>query len=131
MAGVKTVVLFFEKGCPMKRTWFYQLHLDRTFGKMSPLNEDDLVEFRKLFKKKADSANSCTVNIYTAHFQAIGNTALLRWPLILPVQCSRRDFAYKRERLVTGSWKILRDASGEPIVEYASRSFSLEKAREK
>jgi hypothetical protein len=60
---------------------------------------------------------------YTAHFQAIGNTALLRWPLILPVQCSRRDFAYKRERLATGSWKILRDASGEPIVEYASRSF--------
>lgn len=60
---------------------------------------------------------------YTAHFQAIGNTALLRWPLILPVQCSRRDFAYKRERLATGSWKIFRDASGEPVVEYASRSF--------
>lgn len=60
---------------------------------------------------------------FLAHFQAIGNTALLRWPLILPVQCSRRDFAYKRERLTTGSWKIFRDASGEPVVEYASRSF--------
>ena len=60
---------------------------------------------------------------FSVHFQAIGNTALLRWPLILPVQCSRRDFAYKRERLVTGSWKIFRDASGEPVVEYASRSF--------
>ena len=60
---------------------------------------------------------------FPAHFQAIGNTALLRWPLILPVQCSRRDFAYKRERLATGSWKIFRDASGEPVVEYASRSF--------
>jgi hypothetical protein len=60
---------------------------------------------------------------FPAHFQAIGNTALLRWPLILPVQCSRRDFAYKRERLPTGSWKIFRDASGEPVVEYASRSF--------
>ena len=58
-----------------------------------------------------------------AHFQAIGNTALLRWPLILPVQCSRRDFAYKRERLATGSWKILRNASGDPIVEYASSTF--------
>ena len=60
---------------------------------------------------------------FPAHFQAIGNTALLRWPLILPVQCSRRDFAYKRERLASGSWKIFRDASGEPVVEYASRSF--------
>ena len=27
------------------------------------LNEDDLAEFRKLFKKKADSANSWMVNI--------------------------------------------------------------------
>ncbi len=68
---------------------------------------------------------------FPAHFQAIGNTALLRWPLILPVQCSRRDFAYKRERLATGSWKIFRDASGEPVVEYALRSFSLEMVREK
>ncbi len=62
-AGVKTVVLFFEKGRPTKKTWFYQLNLDRTLGKTSPLNEDDLAEFRKLFKKKADSANSWTVNI--------------------------------------------------------------------
>lgn len=39
------------------------MNLDRTLGKTSPLNEDDLAEFRKLFKKKADSANSWTVNI--------------------------------------------------------------------
>ena len=63
MAGVKTVVLFFEKGRPTKKTWFYQLNLNRTLGKTSPLNEDDLAEFRKLFKKKSDSANSWTVNI--------------------------------------------------------------------
>lgn len=62
-AGVKTVVLFFEKGRPTKKTWFYQLNLNRTLGKTSPLNEDDLAEFRKLFKKKSDSANSWTVNI--------------------------------------------------------------------
>ena len=62
-AGVKTVVLFFEKGRPTKKTWFYQLNLDRTLGKTNPLTEDDLAEFRTLFKKKSDSANSWTVNI--------------------------------------------------------------------
>jgi type I restriction enzyme M protein len=28
-AGVKTVVLFFEKGKPTQKTWFYQLNLNR------------------------------------------------------------------------------------------------------
>jgi len=32
-AGVKTVVLFFEKGKPTKNVWFYQLNLDRNLGK--------------------------------------------------------------------------------------------------
>ncbi|MCH9028757.1 MAG: N-6 DNA methylase, partial [Bacteroidetes bacterium] len=40
-AGVKTVVLFFEKGAPTKGVWFYQLNLDRNLGKTNPLNEND------------------------------------------------------------------------------------------
>jgi len=32
-AGVKTVVLFFEKGAPTKKIWYYQLNLDRNLGK--------------------------------------------------------------------------------------------------
>ena len=32
-AGVKTVVLFFEKGTPTKNIWYYQLNLDRKLGK--------------------------------------------------------------------------------------------------
>lgn len=62
-AGVKTVVLFFEKGKPTKKTWFYQLNLDRNLGKTNPLNEKDLAEFVKLQKTKAESENSWTVNI--------------------------------------------------------------------
>lgn len=62
-AGVKTVVLFFEKGAPTKRVWFYQLNLDRNLGKGNPLNEDDLAEFVKLQKKKKDSKNSWSVDI--------------------------------------------------------------------
>lgn len=62
-AGVKTVVLFFEKGSPTRKTWFYSLNLDRNLGKTNPLNEKDLEEFVELQKTFADSENSWTVNI--------------------------------------------------------------------
>ncbi len=62
-AGVKTVVLFFEKGSPTKKIWYYQLNLDRNLGKTNPLNEADLAEFLELQKTKADSMNSWTVDI--------------------------------------------------------------------
>lgn len=62
-AGVKTVVLFFEKGRSTKKTWFYQLNLGRNLGKINPLNEKDLADFVALQKTKAESENSWTVNI--------------------------------------------------------------------
>jgi len=62
-AGVKTVVLFFEKGKPTQKTWFYQLNLDRNLGKTNPLTEKDLAEFVELQKTRAESENSWTVNI--------------------------------------------------------------------
>ena len=62
-AGVKTVVLFFEKGKPTQKTWFYQLDPGRNLGKTNPLNEDDLAEFVELQKTFADSPRSWTINI--------------------------------------------------------------------
>ena len=62
-AGVKTVVLFFEKGCSTEKIWYYQLNLDRKLGKTRPLSEDDLAEFVELERSKADSENSWTVDI--------------------------------------------------------------------
>jgi len=62
-AGVKTVVLLFEKGKPTKKVWLYQLNLDRNLGKTSPLNENDLAEFVCLQKKKGDSANTWSVKV--------------------------------------------------------------------
>jgi len=62
-AGVKTVVLFFEKGTPTRKIWFYSLNLTRNLGKTNPLNENDLAEFVKLQKTKAESENSWTINV--------------------------------------------------------------------
>jgi type I restriction enzyme M protein len=62
-AGVKTVVLFFEKGAPTRKVWFYQLDPGRTLGKTTPLNDADLAEFVELQKTYADSPKSWSVDI--------------------------------------------------------------------
>ena len=62
-AGVKTVVLFFTKGEPTKKVWFYQLNLDRNLGKTNPLNEKDLEDFITLQKTKAESENSWNLRL--------------------------------------------------------------------
>jgi type I restriction enzyme M protein len=61
-AGVKTVVLFFDKGAPTRHVWFYQLDPGRNMGKTNPLNDDDLTEFVELQKNFADSPKSWSVD---------------------------------------------------------------------
>ena len=59
--GVKTVVLFFEKGKPTKKLWYYQLNLRRNLGKTNSLNENDLEDFIKLVKTQKLSDNSWSI----------------------------------------------------------------------
>lgn len=54
-AGVKTVVLFFDKGEPTKKTWYYHLDPGRNMGKTNPLNDKDLAEFIELQKTKPEN----------------------------------------------------------------------------
>jgi type I restriction enzyme M protein len=61
-AGVKTVVLFFEKGTPTRKVWFYQLDPGRNMGKTNPLNDADLAEFVELQKNQADTEKSWSVD---------------------------------------------------------------------
>ncbi len=60
-AGVKTVVLFFEKGAPTRQVWYYQLDPGRNMGKTNPLNDADLAEFVALQATFADSPKSWSV----------------------------------------------------------------------
>jgi len=62
-AGVKTVVLFFEKGEPTKDIWFYALDPGRNLGKTNPLNDKDLAEFITLQKTRANGEKSWQLNI--------------------------------------------------------------------
>ena len=60
-AGVKTVVLFFEKGAPTRDVWFYQLDPGRSMGKTNPLNDADLAEFVTLQRTRAVGPKSWLV----------------------------------------------------------------------
>jgi type I restriction enzyme M protein len=62
-AGVRTVVLFFEKGTPTKKVWYYQLNVGRNLGKNNPLNDADLADFMKLQKGKKDSDDSWSIDV--------------------------------------------------------------------
>ena len=58
-----------------------------------------------------------------AHFEAIGNEALLKAPHIFQVQCSRSYLAYKRVAKPGGGLKIARDDARRPIIERESPEF--------
>ena len=62
-AGVKTVVLFFTKGEPTQKTWFYQLDPGRSLGKTNPLNDNDLKEFIELQASFKDSDKSWSLDV--------------------------------------------------------------------
>ncbi len=62
---MKTVVLFFDKGAPTKKVWYYQLDPGRNLGKTNPLNDADLAEFLQLQPRKADSAKSWSIDVKT------------------------------------------------------------------
>ncbi len=62
-AGVKTVVLFFTKGEPTQKIWYYQLDPGRKLGKTNPLNDEDMRDFVSRQKTSKDSDNSWTVEV--------------------------------------------------------------------
>lgn len=63
-AGVKTIVLFFDKGASTRKVWFYQLDPGRNMGKTNALNDTDLLEFVELQVEKKDSSKSWSLEIF-------------------------------------------------------------------
>jgi type I restriction enzyme M protein len=75
-AGVKTVVLFFDKpvlscelveqskgGAATEKVWYYSLDVGRNMGKTNPLNDADLLDFVDLQKTFAESSKSWRVDV--------------------------------------------------------------------
>lgn len=62
-AGVKTVILFFQKGEPTKKIWYYQLDAGRNMGKTNPLNDTDMDDFIAIHKEKSNTDKSWIFNV--------------------------------------------------------------------
>jgi type I restriction enzyme M protein len=60
-AGVKTNLLFFTKGGPTERVWYYDLS-DIKVTKKQPLTVDRFESFFELLPSRADSERSWTVS---------------------------------------------------------------------
>ena len=59
-AGVKTNLLFFTRGGPTEKVWYYDLS-DIKVGKKTPLTADKFEEFFRLLPERADSKRSWSV----------------------------------------------------------------------
>jgi type I restriction enzyme M protein len=55
--------LFFTKGKPTTKVWYYQLNLARNLGKTNSLNEQDLAEFVATSATQAETENSWLVDV--------------------------------------------------------------------
>lgn len=61
-AGVKTNLLFFTKGRPTEKIWYYDLS-DVKVGKKTPMTLDSFKDFFRLLPERADSERSWTVDL--------------------------------------------------------------------
>lgn len=104
-AGVKTVVLFFEKGEATQKVWFYRLNLTRNLGKTTPLSEADLVDFVNLQQTKADSENSWSVDV-----DDLNNTT---WDLSVKNPFKKEATALRQPQEILEEMKALDEESAE------------------
>ena len=111
-AGVKTVVLFFEKGVKTKKIWYYQLNPGRNLGKTNPLNEADLAEFVKLQNKKDNSPNSWNVDIKDINAETFDLSVKNPNKKYETVLRSPAEILKEMKRLNEESEKILKCISG-------------------
>ncbi len=99
-AGIKTVVLFFEKGTKTRKVWFYSLDPGRNLGKTNPLNDEDLSDFIDRQRTFADSPKSWSVDVAAIDPKTFdlsvknpdgGEAVVHRTPQEIMEEISRRD----------------------------------------
>ena len=93
-AGVKTNLLFFTKGKPTERIWYYDLSHIKV-GKKTPLTQNHFEEFFRLLPKRADSTRSWTVDFAARKAQALAEAE----PLRRQARAKEQERAQERERL--------------------------------
>jgi len=113
-AGVKTVVLFFNKGEPTKKIWFYSLDAGRNMGKTNSLNDNDLAEFRELQEGFGESDKSWFVDVASINTETYDlNVINPNTPEEAPLR-SPKEILEEMERL-DGETKVILESLKELI----------------
>lgn len=94
-AGVKTNLLFFTKGQPTERIWYYDLS-DIKVGKKSPLTLQHFDDFFARLPGREDSERSWTVNLAGRKAKAAADSQ----PFKDSARAKSAEVEAKRERLV-------------------------------
>jgi type I restriction enzyme M protein len=101
-AGVKTNLLFFKKGKPTEKIWYYDLS-DIKIGKKTPLTLDNFKDFFRLLPERADSERSWTLD-FTARRENARRRAE-------PLKQKSRELETKALRLRDEAKRIKKDSS--------------------
>jgi type I restriction enzyme M protein len=89
-AGVKTNLVFFTKGKPTERIWYYDLS-DVKVGKKSPLTLRHFEKFFELHPKRADSERSWTVDFTARQHKALEEARPYREQAVARALAGRLD----------------------------------------
>jgi type I restriction enzyme M protein len=108
-AGVKTNLLFFTKGEPTEKIWYYDLS-DIKVGKKTPFTRDNFADFFRLLPERADSERSWTVGITARRAEAKQQAA----PFRAEAEKLNTQIAETREEIKR--WKASDDGAAPEIV---------------
>lgn len=106
--GVKANILFFKKGEPTEKIWYYDLSNIKV-GKRTPLTEADFEDFFRLLPARVDSEKSWTVDIPARQAEAEAKAA----PLEADAEILNQQATELRDRLT-----ILKKAKQQNTEEY-------------
>lgn len=101
-AGVKTNLVFFDKGRPTEKIWYFDLS-DVKVGKKSPLTQTHFEEFFKLLPKRADGPRSWTVDFAARLQKALDDARPHREKAAEHAALAKKREAELRERRRTKS----------------------------
>ncbi|MBD2156741.1 N-6 DNA methylase [Leptolyngbya sp. FACHB-16] len=118
--GVKANLLFFNKGEPTEKIWYYDLS-DVKVGKRTPLTRNSFEEFLKLLPTRADSDRSWTVDITERKHKAAEQAAPFK------EQASSLAEGVRRKRAILTNLKLERKQSSEEYHEIEHDIKGLER----
>lgn len=120
-AGVKTNLLFFTKGKPTEKIWYYDLS-DIKIGKKSPLTLDKFDEFFRLLPERGDSEKSWTIDFSARREKARRESE----PFKLKVKRLENEAYETREKVK--QLKLQSPQNKDEINELQTKIFDLETA---